>query len=52
MEELRVIRRKITARLLRAKAEGRELEEIRIMEREADRSTREATRGLHNGRRR
>lgn len=52
MDELRAIRRKITARLLKAKAGGRELEEIRIMEREADRSYREAARCSINGRRR
>lgn len=47
--ELKKIRRKLSARLARAKAEGRELEELRAMERKADRSYRTATNSTKNG---
>ena len=50
MAELKKVRRRLSARLLKARREGRELEELRAMGREAERKYREALRARPNGR--
>ena len=50
--EVKRVRRKLAARLLKARAEGRELQELRALEREGDKAYHTAVNGHSNGRHR
>jgi len=50
--EVKRARRKLAARLLKARAAGRELEELRALEREGDKAYHAAVNAQGNGRRR
>jgi len=49
MAELKKFRRQISLRLAKARKEGRELQELRAIEREGDSAFREAVNGRRNG---